>query len=81
MSRRKGKGGHPCINSGLTDEPLLAKVNQAIAEGRVKNKGGRTVSEPLTGGLVREDGSLLYPMVDGIPVMFVDEAIALDPIS
>ena len=65
----------------LADAALLAKVNQAIAEGRVKNKGGQAVSEPLAGGLVRKDGTLLYPMVDDIPVMLVDEAVPLDQIA
>ncbi len=66
---------------GIADETLLAKVNQAIAEGRVKNKGGQALSEPLAGGLVRDDGALLYPIVDDIPVMLVDEAVVLDQIA
>jgi uncharacterized protein YbaR (Trm112 family) len=31
----------------------------------------------LAGGLVREDRQWLYPIVDDIPVMLVDEAISL----
>jgi len=63
------------------DEATIARLNQAIAQGRVKTKGGRTVTEPLAAGLIRQDGKLLYPIVDGIPVMLVDEAIPLDRIS
>lgn len=65
---------------GMADEALLAKVNQAIAEGRVKNRGGQTVAEPLAGALVREDQTLFYPIVDDIPVILIDEAIPLDQI-
>ena len=35
----------------------------------------------LSEGLVREDGKILYPVDDGIPVMLIDEAIALDAFS
>ncbi|HLA84853.1 MAG TPA: Trm112 family protein [Thermoguttaceae bacterium] len=60
---------------------LLAKVNEAIAAGRVRTTGGQPVAEPLVAGLVREDGAVLYPIVDDIPVMLVDEAVRLDLIS
>ena len=62
------------------DEELVSKLNQAIAVGKVKNRLGRTVQTQLKEGLVREDGLLLYPIVDGIPVMLVDEAIPLEQI-
>ena len=65
----------------VADAPLLAKLNHAIAEGQIKNRGGESVSEPLAGGLVREDKTLLYPIIDDIPVMLMDEAIALDQIE
>ena len=55
----------------------MAAVNQAIAAGGLRNKGGEAVTEPIGGGLVREDGKLLYPIRDEIPVMLVEEAIVL----
>lgn len=61
----------------LADAALVARVNQAIAAGRVENQGGRRVEQPIAGGLVRRDGTLLYPIVDAIPVLLVDEAIPL----
>lgn len=33
---------------------------------------------PLDAALVREDGTALYPIRDGIPVLLPDAAIALD---
>jgi uncharacterized protein YbaR (Trm112 family) len=63
------------------DEELLAKLNRVIGEGNVKNRLGQTIETELKTGLVREDRLLLYPVVDGIPVMLVDEAIPLEQIQ
>jgi uncharacterized protein YbaR (Trm112 family) len=63
------------------DETLLAKVNQAIDAGRLKNRAGEMVEAPLEGGLVREDSTLLYPIIDDIPVLLIDEAIPLEQIE
>lgn len=60
------------------DEDVLARVNRAIAEGTLVNRGGNRVKAPLHGGLVRDDGRVLYPVRDDIPVMLLDEAIDLD---
>jgi len=65
----------------LADETLLAKVNEAIAAGRVENLGGRTVEKPLQEALVRTDKILLYPIIDEIPVLLADEAIPLKQID
>ena len=65
----------------VADAELLARLNQAIAAAKVKNLAGRAVTEPLAGGLVRQDKTLLYPIVDDIPVLLADEAIPLDQIG
>lgn len=65
----------------LADKELLDKVNQAVAAGELKNRAGEPVEAPLKGGLVREDSTLLYPIVDEIPVLLIDEAIPLDQIG
>ena len=62
----------------VADEALLERLNAAIERGELRNASGEAVEEPLDGGLVREDGEVLYPVVDDIPVMLVDEAIPLD---
>lgn len=59
------------------DEAMLARLNAAIARGGVKNRGEQPVTEPVQEGLVREDGLLLYPVRDDIPIMLIDEAIPL----
>jgi uncharacterized protein YbaR (Trm112 family) len=63
------------------DDVLLERVNQAIAQRRVTTKGGQVVTQPLAGGLVRQDKAVLYPIVDGIPVLLVEDAILLDQLG
>jgi len=65
----------------VADEALLKRLNDAIAAGVVENRTGRPVEEPVTAGLVRQDGTLLYPVLDGIPVMLNDEAIGLEQVG
>jgi len=57
---------------------LLARLNEGVRAGRVRTRGGRVVTEEIAEGLVREDGRVLYPVVeDGIPVMLIEESIEL----
>jgi len=57
------------------DEALLAKINAAIVEGKVRNHGGEPLAEVLTGALVTQDGDLVYPIRDDIPVLLEEECI------
>ena len=59
------------------DAELLGRINDAIAGGKLKNRGGEVVGEPIDGGLVREDGKFLYPIRDEIPIMLIEESIPL----
>ncbi len=54
---------------------LLARLNAAIESGDTVNRGGDPVSDPVTEGLLREDGQILYPIRDGIPIMLIGESI------
>jgi uncharacterized protein YbaR (Trm112 family) len=47
----------------------------------MKTRGGSAVAESIEAGLVREDGRILYPVRDGIPVMLIDEAFPLDTLG
>jgi len=61
----------------LAEPPLLARVNDRIRQGQLTNRRGVPVTEPIDGGLVRQDGQYLYPIRDDIPIMLIDEAIPL----
>ena len=56
---------------------VVPLFNEQIEKGEIKNRGGKTVENPLDGGLIRKDGAFLYPIDDGIPIMLIDEAIPL----
>ena len=57
------------------------QLDQTFDGGNKKEGGQQKVETSLSGGLVRDDGTLLYPIVDEIPVMLVDEAIPLDQLD
>jgi uncharacterized protein YbaR (Trm112 family) len=69
----------PIDHSRLTvaDNQLITRVNRAIAAGRMKTRGGQPIEQPIDGGLLRADKTLLYPVVDDIPVLLADEGIPL----
>lgn len=64
----------------IADAEALERVNQALEKGYLENQAGERVRDPLEEGLIREDGKVLYPVRDGIPVMLLDEAIRLDSV-
>ena len=57
---------------------FIARLNQAVAEKTLKNRGGQVIEKPLESGLVRADGKLLYVISDDIPIMLSDEAVDLE---
>ena len=61
----------------LADSEKVAALNEAITAGKIKNKGGEAVGDTVEQGLVREDGSILYPVRDDIPVLLIEEGIPL----
>ena len=61
----------------LATAPELAGVNEKIRAGTMRNRGGEAVKSELVEALIREDGRILYPVDDGIPVMLVEESIEL----
>ena len=61
----------------FADEATIARLNDSIAAGIVKNRAGSPVTEKIEGGLIREDRQFLYPIRHDIPVMLVEEAIPL----
>ena len=69
----------PVTYKGLTPakRDLIGRVNAAIESGGVTNRDGVKVSLALKEALVTDDGKLLYPVTDGIPVLLEGESISL----
>jgi uncharacterized protein YbaR (Trm112 family) len=61
----------------LAEADLVASLNERIAKGELRNRPGRSVTEKIDGGLVREDNLYLYPIRHNLPIMLIDEAIPL----
>ena len=57
---------------------VIYPVNERIAAGQLKNRGGEAVTEKIDGGLLREDGKFLYPIRESIPIMLIDEALPFE---
>ena len=49
----------------LADQSLVDQINEGC-------------EKKIDGGLIGEDRTILYPIVDGIPIMLIDEAISLE---
>jgi len=62
----------------LIEGDVITKINAKIKEGKVKNRGGEVVKEPIDAGLLREDRKFIYPIREDIPIMLIDEAIPFD---
>jgi uncharacterized protein YbaR (Trm112 family) len=71
-----------CPQSGarlnLGEPELVARVNQAIAGGRLHSRNGRLLTSPIDGLLIPADQARIgYAIVDDIPILVADEAIEL----
>ena len=62
----------------LADEALIAKLNDAVSHGQLKNRANKPITEHLDGGLIRADRTILYPIREDIPVMLIEEGIPLE---
>ena len=69
----------PETHQALREAPreLLERLRERIARGELQNRGGTRLQAPLSEALVREDGRVAYPVQDGIPMLLVEEAIAV----
>ena len=53
----------------------LDKLNSAISSGEALYVDGKKVKDPLTEGLITEDGKVIYPVQDDIPVLLEEKGI------
>ena len=70
----------PVTHKGLllAKRDVLERVNEAIRAGTLVNRDGVTIITTLDEALVTDDGKLLYPVKDGIPVLLEGECVALE---
>ena len=73
----------PVTHKGLmvAKSDLMAKVNAAITAGSLENRDGQTLSGVLKEALVTDDGKILYPVNDDIPVLLEGESVTLDQLE
>ncbi len=69
----------PVTHKGLSlaRREMLGRVNAAIQAGELNNRDGTVLAESLAEALVTDDSKLLYPVVNGIPVLLEGESISL----
>ena len=73
----------PVTHKGLSlaRADLLKSVNGAIDAGKLVNHDGVQVAAKLAEALVTDDGKILYPVNDGIPVLLEGESVVLDQLQ
>ena len=73
----------PVTHKGLgpVKPAVLQSVNTAIAAGELSNRDGNTLKEPLGEALITDDGKVLYPVENGIPVLLASESINMEQLG
>jgi uncharacterized protein len=66
---------------GLARPDLLKKINLAIDNGALVNRDGAKLYETLKEALITDDGKIMYPVNDGIPVLLEGESVALSQLD
>ena len=61
----------------LAEDSLLQRLQDLARQGSLQNLQGEKVAPDFEALLVRQDGTRAYLVRDGIPVMLIDEAVAL----
>jgi len=73
----------PVTHKGLAlaRRDTLESINQAIGDGKLTNRDGAVLKGSLGEALVTDDGKLMYPVNDGIPVLLEGESVSLDQLK
>jgi uncharacterized protein len=69
----------PETHQGLrvAERGQIENLNAQVKAGTLRNRAGQIITELLDSGLVRNDGKVLYPVRQDIPVMLVEEGLLL----
>ncbi len=73
----------PVSHKGLSlaRAEMLKSLNAAITAGRLTNRDGKVVAAEMDEALVTDDGKILYPVNDGIPVLLEGESVMLSQLD
>ena len=73
----------PETHQSLASAPpdLLAQMEALRAKGKLVNRAGQQIEDVLDDVLIRDDGKIAYPVVDGIPVLIIEEGILVDELE
>lgn len=73
----------PVTHKGLSlaKSAILKEVNAAIDSGNLSNRDGRILVDALTEALVTDDGKVLYPIANGIPVLLEGESVNMEQLG
>ncbi|MED6315250.1 MAG: Trm112 family protein [Verrucomicrobiota bacterium] len=58
-------------------DELVDDLNKRIQAGTLVDRVDEKIIDPIDGGLIREDGNILFPIRGDIPVMLIDQGIPL----
>ncbi len=61
----------------VANEEELKKINNLIASKTVLKKDGTIVNKEIKEALIRTDRKIAYEVVDGIPILLIDEGICI----
>lgn len=61
----------------LVDDSMLEMLRAQQQSRVLKNRGGHLVAGTLVGALIREDGRVVYPIVDDLPDLVLESGILL----
>ncbi|MCZ6685454.1 MAG: hypothetical protein O6849_05675 [Candidatus Dadabacteria bacterium] len=63
----------------IAESDIVDKINTLIENGDLLNRSKQKVTEKIDGGLIqKDDRKYLYPIRDEIPILLIDESIALE---
>lgn len=65
----------------IMDTERLADLNEGISGRTVRNQAGFLVTDACESALVTVDGTRLYPVRDGIPILLIPESIAISQLN
>jgi uncharacterized protein YbaR (Trm112 family) len=61
----------------LASEAELESLNARVQKGEIKSLKGEVLGSALTQALIRDDGKIAYRVENDIPVMLIEEALAI----